>query len=45
VNARYLTATAATVCTLLAVAMAAASATDRATGTTDRVLMVGMAVA
>jgi hypothetical protein len=39
------TAIPATACTLLAVAMAAASATDRATGTTDRVLMIGTAVA
>jgi len=45
VNARHIAVTAATACTLLVVAMAAASATDRATGTTDRVLMIGAAIA
>lgn len=42
---RSITAAFATACTLLAVAMAAASAMDRATGTTDRALMIGTAVA
>ena len=44
-TSRAITAAFATACTLLAVAMAAASAMDRATGTTDRALLIGTAVA